>query len=258
MTIGMGDKEKSMGNRTLKHMVLENLALWKERYLLDEQGDQEKGYMGYVKGVFENEVRRMDNVAWMRKVDDTTAFHDEFESLFHFLESKAAGYMLRSLADTSAFCKNKLHNHIPYSFNRECWAWRALTESFVWYIALTPWNTKHHFMIYCYHRKMLMEALAKEKGLPEMCFCVLKYTGEVILVRYGASEYVLLSQYGKNALENRSIVRAQNEAMRLTPAQIAAMENGVIYGWDFPIANPANYDDEGHYNTSDGQEMGEK
>ena len=114
MTIGMGDKEKSMGNRTLKHMVLENLALWKERYLLDEQGDQEKGYMGYVKGVFENEVRRMDNVAWMRKVDDTTAFHDEFESLFHFLESKAAGYMLRSLADTSAFCKNKLHNHIPY------------------------------------------------------------------------------------------------------------------------------------------------
>ena len=36
--------------------------------------------MGYVKGNFEDTIRRMDNVAWLRKVDDSSAFHNEFEA----------------------------------------------------------------------------------------------------------------------------------------------------------------------------------
>lgn len=234
-------------NNVLIPMKLERLALWTERSLFTEQGEAEKGFMGYVKGNFEDTIRRMDNVAWLRKVDDSSAFHNEFEALFYFLESKAAGYVLRSLADSTKFCKDKLHEHIPYSFGRECWGWRVMTNEYVWYIALTPWNTKHSFMLYCYHRKMLMSALAKAKGLPETCYGVLIYTGECIRIRFGADRYEALPQFSNKALENRGYANEQNEASGITPAQVAAMENGVIYGWDSPYANPNNYDFNGHY-----------
>ena len=29
--------------------------------------------------------------------------------------------------------------------------------------------------------------------------------------------------------------------------QMAAMENGAIYGWDTPMSNPVNYDESGHF-----------
>ena len=75
-------------NNVLIPMKLERLALWAERSLFTEQGEAEKGFMGYVKGNFEDTIRRMDNVAWLRKVDDSSAFHNEFEALFHFLKAR--------------------------------------------------------------------------------------------------------------------------------------------------------------------------
>lgn len=234
-------------NKECVHIKLESLALWEERYLFTEQGDSEKGFMGYVKGLFEENVRRIDNVAWLKKVDGTLHLHNEFESIFHLLESEEANFLLRSLPESNAFCKDKLHNHIPCTFNRECWGWRILTDEYIWYIALTPWNTKCHFMIYCYYRNMLMKSLAKEKGLPESCYCLLKYSGEIILVRYGASTYSVLSQYGCNTHKNRVISNELNDTLQISAAQSAAMENGIIYGWDTPVANPFNYDVNGYY-----------
>ena len=92
-----------------------------------------------------------------------------------------------------------------------------------------------------------MSALAKAKGLPETCYGVLLYTGECIRIRFGADRYESMPQFSNKALENRVYANEQNEASGITPAQVAAMENGVIYGWDTPYANPKNYDFNGHY-----------
>lgn len=35
----------------------------------------------------------------------------------------------------------------------------------------------------------------------------------------------------------------------MTKAQQAAMEGGVIYGWDTPAADPRNYDESGYFRT---------
>ena len=81
---------------------------------------------------------------------------------------------------------------------------------------------------------MLMSALAKAKGLPETCYGVMLYTGECIRIRFGADRYESLPQFSNKALENRGYANEQNEASGITPTQVAAMENGVIYGWDTP------------------------
>ncbi len=225
-------------------MKLERLALWAEKSLFTEQGETDHGFVGWCKGNF-NEDRMV--LSDMESADGDCMLRYELESLCIFLASESAGYLLRTPADLKAFCRDKVHDHIPYAFNRECLGFRVLTEERAWYIALTPWNAKRQFCFYCYDRKALMTALAKEKGLPECCYGVLKYTGERIRIRYGEDMYESFPQYGGNAVANRAFADEQNAAAHLSVEQVAAMENGIIYGWDTPAADPKNYDENGHF-----------
>ena len=226
-------------------MKLESLALWDEKSLFTEQGEMEKGFIGWLKGSFDEDRLILSDMVILG--DSPPMIRYEIETLGIFLTSEDAGYMLRSVSDLNGFCRDKLHDHIPYSFNRECWGFRVLTEDYAWYIALTPWNPARVVTIFCYDRKTLMSSLAKSKGLPEYCHGVLKYTGERILIRFGADIYDSFPQYGSNTVENRECANEQNSALGLTVEQVAAMENGVIYGWDTPMSNPVNYDESGHF-----------
>lgn len=226
-------------------MRLEHLALWEERYLFTEQGETDKGFIGWVKGCFDEDRLVFSDMVMLGAADDMIRY--ELDSLCMFLVSESAGYMLRTLSDLNSFCRDKVHDHIPYSFNRECFGFRVLTEDYAWYIALTPWNNKRHISIYCYYRKTLMGALAAEKGLPEQCHGVQPFTGERINIRYGADSFELFPQYGANLTENRKYADEKNEELNLTIEVVSAMENGVIYGWNSPAADPKNYDEKGHY-----------
>ena len=225
-------------------MKLECLMLWAERFLFTGQDGTEKGLIGWLKGSFTED----DRIVFTEMSGEAdNRFRNEWEELCIFLSGEHAEYMLRTLADLNAFCRDKFHDHIPYSFNRECWGFRVLTEAFAWYIALTPWNVKRQVTIYCYHRTILMTNLAAEKGLPEYCYGVLKYTGERILIHYGEDMYESFPQYGGNMADNRRFADEQNQALNLSAEQVSAMENGVIYGWDTPAADPGNYDENGHF-----------
>ena len=226
-------------------MKLESLLLWEEKYLFKDQGEVEKGFIGSIKGVFDGEGLKYSDVVMSR--EGKNRIHCEFESLCIFLVSERARYLLRSLHDLKMFCWDKVHDHVPYSFDRECWGFRVLTEEYAWYIALTPWNPTRHVLLCCYNRKSLMTALAREKGLPEYCYGVLIYTGERIRIRYGADMYESYPQYGSDVVENRAYANKQNAILGVSATQVAAMENGVIFGWDTPVANPKNYDENGHF-----------
>ena len=39
---------------------------------------------------------------------------------------------------------------------------------------------------------------------------------------------------------------AQNGMCGITRAQVSAMQNGAIYGWDTPLADPKRYDENGY------------
>lgn len=232
-------------------MKLERLALWEERYLFTEQGETDKGFIGWLSGCSDEDKMVFSDMEISS--EPISELRNELDELCIFLESESAGYMLRTLSSLNAFCRDKVHEHIPYSFNRECFGFRVLTEDFAWYIALTPWNPKRHVTIYCYDRKTLMGALAAEKGLPEYCYGVQPFTGERIIVRYGADCFELFPQYGANLSENRKFADERNEELNLTIEVVSAMENGVIYSWNSPAADPKNYDEKGHFHEPTGK-----
>ena len=128
-------------------MKLESLALWDEKSLFTEQGETDKGFIGWLKGSFDEDRLILSDMV-MSGDNNLPMIRYELESLGIFLTSEDAEYMLRSVSDLNCFCRDKLHDHIPYSFNRECWGFRVLTEEYAWYIALTTWNPARVVMIY--------------------------------------------------------------------------------------------------------------
>ena len=68
---------------------------------------------------------------------------------------------------------------------------------------------------------------------------------ERVFIRFGSRELERFPQYGSNAEANRAFANEKNKELKLTSAQVAAMENGAIYGWDTPAARPENYDKDG-------------
>ena len=225
-------------------MKLEALKLWAEKDLLMDDGDTEQGFLGYFKGIFTDVDLSFAPVLF---VPDSMELQSAFSMLIRYLQSEDAHGILQDKLRMETFCRDRLHDHIPYSFNRECWGFRVLTDRYAWYLACTPWNEKRHFTLYCYDRTVLMTALSSARGLPETCYGVLPFTGDRIRVRFGEDRYEDFPQYGTDQCANREYAEEQNAPYEITAQQMAAMENGSIYGWDTPMADPHNYDEGGHY-----------
>lgn len=78
-----------------------------------------------------------------------------------------------------------------------------------------------------------------KNGLPAYSFAVSPYTHNIVrVVRGETSFFGIRSSVGTDEL---------NAEIGVTPAQAAAMYNGVICGWDTPMADPNNYNAAGVY-----------
>ena len=83
------------------------------------------------------------------------------------------------------------------------------------------------------------------EGLPEMCFSVLRGTGQLICIKRGESGYYPSDWDTGDRQENEELANYNNERLGVTQAQRQAMEAGSMFGWATPAADPANYDEQG-------------
>lgn len=224
-------------------MKLEQIALWDEKDLFSEQAvcDSRNGAVAQIRGCFAS------SCIFEAMGEDRREVRAEADELIDFLKNEDAAFLLRSEKDMTRYCQDKLRDHVPYSFNRECFGFRVLTDSFAWYIACTPWNERRQYSIFGYDRRSLMTYLASLRGLPESCYGVLRYTGERIRIRFGAFGFESFPQYGGNMEANRAYADERNQPKGITREQVAAMEGGAVFGWDTPAADVQNYDSEGRY-----------
>ena len=83
--------------------------------------------------------------------------------------------------------------------------------------------------------------------LPDFCFSVLPYTGQLIRLRYGQSDYRLSQFNTDDTGKNRLLASALNQEMDVSLQQERAMLNGAMFGFDKPVADPENYDESGEF-----------
>ena len=213
-------------------MKLERTVLWTEKDLFLEDGDPAIGFLGFLRGCFcESGLQTDENLP--------ETVRAEYAEVLHFLCSPDARRILCGKVQMEGYCRNRRKSHVPMAFGRECWGFRR------------------QFSLFVYDRMTLMTALAARVGLPERCYGVQPFMGERILIRYGEDSYELFPQYGCNATENRKYATERNREFCVTLAQVAAMENGSVYGWDTPMADVRNYDKDGHYFPME-EQKGEK
>ena len=79
------------------------------------------------------------------------------------------------------------------------------------------------------------------EGLPELCYAVHEYTGELIVIRRGETGYYQTDYSTPDKERNVELADQLNEKLGVDMWQRQAMEVGSLCGWDVPGADPAKY-----------------
>ena len=79
-------------------------------------------------------------------------------------------------------------------------------------------------------------------GLPELCFTVIKSTGELACIKRGEMGYYRSDWNTSDRAQNEELAAEQNERLGVTEAQRRAMEVGSMCGWNVPGADPKRYE----------------
>lgn len=75
--------------------------------------------------------------------------------------------------------------------------------------------------------------------LPPYAYAISPYTNSIVRVVRGEPLFF--------GVKDKTGVNLLNAQIGVTPAQASAMYNGVLCGWDSPMADPKNYDAAGAY-----------
>lgn len=108
---------------------------------------------------------------------------------------------------------------------------------------------------YCWHICEFAERMEQNKtryapfplpdNMPFRCYAVNRISGDMILLKYGENGYFKCNYSLYSKTENQRKADEINACLGVTKAQAAAMYGGSMFGWDKPIADPANYNEDG-------------
>ena len=104
-----------------------------------------------------------------------------------------------------------------------------------------------------YHMAQFAEWMARNgntyvplrSSLPKQCYSLLLDTGNVVILKRGETGYYKTDIPHTSKEEARALVEEYNHKLGVTRAQEEAMKGGSMFGFDKPIADPANYDAQG-------------
>lgn len=82
-------------------------------------------------------------------------------------------------------------------------------------------------------------------NMPFRSYAVNRVNGEMILLKYGEDGYFRCNYSLYNKAENQSRADEINSLLGITKAQAEAMYGGSMFGFNKPIADPANYNEDG-------------
>lgn len=223
-------------------MVLEAIQLKDEEKLFYGTGEESKefGCIGYLRGDF-GESGKDFYSTWFPEAChelNNEVFKAVFDKLINDLREKVQVLGCRS--EMYNYCYPQKNCKITHAYSDLCWGFRILTRDYALYLRCTPVCGDYNFYVFCYDKEMLMDKLARDRGLPRYCYAYLPTTGEEIRIDFAESGYTPYRKQGNGRAANE-----MNRELCISPAQAEAMKIGSMFGWEVPGADPKNYDENG-------------
>lgn len=229
------------GKERQDKMVLEAIKLVDEKTLFftDENHPKEMGGIGHLRGDFGSDGKEFWTTWHPHQCHELN--DDKFKMIFDAVINKLRepGNVLCNRADMYSYCRPKPECRIPHPYGEQ-WGFRILTQDYAIYLRCMPHCGDYNFYAYCYDKEMLMNKLAKDRGLPRYCYAYLPTTQEEIRIDFAESGYTPYRKQGNGRAANE-----MNRELGISPAQAEAMKTGSMFGWDVPGADPKNYDENG-------------
>lgn len=222
-------------------MMLEKIGMKEEQsmFFTDKNEPKELGCIGHLRGDFGGDGREF----W-------TTWHphsnhelndDKFQSVFDAVINRLRepGNVLCNRADMYSYCRTLPDCRLLQTYGDQ-WGFRILTRDYAVYLRCMPHCGDYNFYAYCYDKEMLMNQLAKNRGLPRYCYAYLPTTKEEIRIDFAESGYTPIRKQGNGRAANE-----MNRELGITPAQAEAMKAGSMFDWNVPAAYPQSYDESG-------------
>ena len=222
-------------------MVLESIKMKEEKDLFFHNKDEEKelGCIGYLRGDFGGGGKEFWTTWFPHNFPELN--DEKFKVIFDAIINKMREPcgVLSDRESMRAYCRTQPQCKVSHPFGEQ-WGFRILTQDYALYLRCIPTPGDYNFYVFCYDKDMVMNKLAKDKGLPLYSYAYLPTTQEEIRIDIAQSGYTPIRKQGNGRAANE-----MNRELGISPAQAEAMKVGSMFGWNVPGADPKNYDENG-------------
>ena len=158
-------------------MVLEAIKMKEEKDLFFFNKDEEKelGCIGYLRGDFGGGGKEFWTTWFPHNFPELN--DEKFKVIFDALINKMREPcgVLSDRESMRAYCRTQPQCKVSHPFGEQ-WGFRILTQDYALYLRCIPTPGDYNFYVFCYDKDMVMNKLAKDKGLPLYSYAYLPTT----------------------------------------------------------------------------------
>ena len=226
----------------MMRILLDPITLNEEKDLFYTIKDESQalGCIGHLRGDFGSDGKEFFTTWFDHKCNhlNDQRFKSVFDTLINQLRRE--GQVLSGRHEMERYCAPHQDCKLLNPYVDKSWGFRIYSPNYAFYLRCMPIKGDYNFYIFCYDKNMLLDKLARERGLPRYCYSRNSVTGEDVILTFPEKGYRPLRQ--EDSGKPASVL---NQELGVTYQQVAAMQIGSMFSWNVPGADPKSYDESG-------------
>ena len=224
-------------------ILLEPITLTEEKDLFYSTRNEPKelGCIGHLRGDFGSDGKEFFSTWFPHECEELNdqRFKTVFDTLINQL--RKAGQVLSGRTEMERYCLPHHDCKLLNPYVDKCWGFRIYSPNhYAFYLRCMPVRGDYNFYIYCYDKNMLLDKLARDRGLPRYCYTHNSSIGEDVLLTFPERGFRTC-----RGVTSEKSAATLNKDLGVTYRQVAAMQAGSMFSWNAPAADPKNYDESG-------------
>ena len=154
-------------------ILLEPITLTEEKDLFYSTRNEPKelGCIGHLRGDFGSDGKEFFSTWFPHEWEGLN--DQRFKSIFDTLinQLRKAGEVLSGRTEMERYCSPHHDCKLLNPYVDKCWGFRIYSPNhYAFYLRCMPVRGDYNFYIYCYDKNMLLDKLARDRGLPRYCY----------------------------------------------------------------------------------------